>query len=484
MKRIPYIVFILGVLFIIHSLLFFTRSCQQDTGISNTISITPVDIMPEILVNDKDIVMDQSNLFPILKSNPEKWNKGNRKEISLDEPSEVIYGDSSIHFKSCHFAEEFLPYFYTYQTPVIFSLCSFGTPGDYSDAHAPFGFSNVHFQNNVSFEQNTFYRDIYFHECRFDRKLEFAAENTFVQGSCTFMNCAVKSGIQFEKVAGFDTLQSRQAPTELVFSEDTIHGCLDLSGFDFKNTSLIITDTWLDSLNLEDARIKDKLSLRAGSLQDRYKKKVWANSNFLRFFLAPYFDEFERQMTLLNISGTDVEKISLDYSYFKLYFPKKASPNDISALYKQLLDKYSRNGELINYQAVDIDFHRYLGGLFNWISHFWWNYGYTKQRIFFWTILFLFVFTICNYFNLAKALASYKITNIQTWIDNAKSEVKYRKLKSFFASLLYTSGIFFGIKLDFEKLQFSKMGYSVFILFQFLIGLVCTGFIVNLIFSK
>jgi hypothetical protein len=484
MKRIPYIVLIIVALLVVHSLLFFTQSCRLETGVTDGMHITPVDIRPEIQVTDGDIILDKSGLFPILKQNPAKWNEGNRKEVGVDQPEEIFYGESDIRFANCHFTKEFLPYFYSYQTPVIFSLCSFGSSGTYSDTHAPFGFLKLHFQNTITFEQNNFYKDIYFNDCQFDGRLQFAMENNFLDGTCTFMNCLAKSGIKFEKADPADTAKSLQGPTEIEFSEDTVRRCLDFSGYNFKNTALKLTDTWLDSLNLQDITLTEILSLRAGSLQRHYEKKNWAHSAFLRFLLSPYFDEWKERKTALNITGTDIEKISLDYSYFKLYFPKTASANDISALYKQLLDKYSHDGELMNYQAVDIDFHEYQGGIFNKVSHYWWNYGYNKQRIFVWTFLFMLAFATINYFNLSKAIDSYKIDNIQKWINDSGRRSKYHKAKKLLASILYTSGIFFGIKLNFEKLQFSRVGYAVFILIQFLVGLVCTGFIVNLIFSK
>ena len=49
------------------------------------------------------------------------------------------------------------------------------------------------------------------------------------------------------------------------------------------------------------------------------------------------------------------------------------------------------------------------------------------------------------------------------------------------ASLYYTFILFFGVKIDFEKINFNDVTFSTIILTEFIVGLICAGFIVHLI---
>jgi len=150
-----------------------------------------------------------------------------------------------------------------------------------------------------------------------------------------------------------------------------------------------------------------------------------------------------------------------------------------------LLDKYSKNGEIENYKLVDIDYHNFQGGFFNFFSKYWWNYGYSKWLIFIWCLFFIGVFSLINYLLIPKIYYTYPllhINNYHHWVIRHQTfSKKNKKNLRYFTCLIYTCILFFGIKLDLSNLKFYKLSIAIFILFQFTIGLICTGFIIHLI---
>ena len=130
------------------------------------------------------------------------------------------------------------------------------------------------------------------------------------------------------------------------------------------------------------------------------------------------------------------------------------------------------------------------------IQHAWWDYGYQKEKIFFWIAWLVLVFTLVNsilfrYMN-EKV---YKIENVySTWVpSNSKSsntkqiEVKSAGLKivsafnDFFASFFYTSLIFFGLRLNVDKINFSNPLGVFYLFIQYALGLICLAYLTNFI---
>jgi len=118
----------------------------------------------------------------------------------------------------------------------------------------------------------------------------------------------------------------------------------------------------------------------------------------------------------------------------------------------------------------------------------WWNFGYSEFRIF---IISLVLILLYSTVVLIKGI-SYFIDNVYN-LKNIEDGIKFLKSsnKSGFCKYVhkislvffYVSFIFFGIRLDWEKLNFKKLGLVLFIFLIYTSGLLCIGFIVNIIFS-
>jgi len=274
---------------------------------------------------------------------------------------------------------------------------------------------------------------------------------------------------------------------DIYFNSDTLKGTLDFSHCIFSpGKSIQFDNTFLpDTIDLSYVALTDSIHLTSHEIFPQIKNKSWAKSAFLKFLLQPILDTSESFKCKINLVGTDVNKINLEYKYFNFYFPKGTTDNEITHSYESLLEKFKKDGETYNYELLDIDYHDYQGGLFNFFSKYWWNYGYSKWLIFIWSFLFIFIFTIVNFKNFTTAIICYPIKSIENILPDFKiirphNQNRLNK-RSIVAASLYTSIVFFGIKLDVENINFKNFNYSLFVLLQFMIGLVCTGFIVHLI---
>lgn len=204
----------------------------------------------------------------------------------------------------------------------------------------------------------------------------------------------------------------------------------------------------------------------------------------------------------INLLHADIDKIKMQYGNLKLYFPDniKSDParyDEITSTYDKLLATMATHGFKDSYEDLDCEYRlwkasrtppkgNYFTDQFNkavsavrlatgYIAYAWWKFGYAKERIILWTILFLIIFSAFNEAYYEKVLAAYPIDNL----DTRKTPPGKADRKGIY-SWLYTFIIFFRVSLDFSRINFnSRITYAL--IFQYLVGLVCTGFLINLI---
>lgn len=177
------------------------------------------------------------------------------------------------------------------------------------------------------------------------------------------------------------------------------------------------------------------------------------------------------------------KKLDIDYRYFELSFIT-ANANEIEPFYEALLNNFRNKGELENYKLLDIDYQRFklknskLGYYFWWVPEYWYNYGYNKERVFGWSLLFLLIFTLLNYWLLPKLNSNvYNIANIPL----------FRKLsigKRFWYSFLYTSIIFFKLSLKIENLNTKKVAGIMYLVFIYTLGIICLAYMASFVLGK
>lgn len=404
--------------------------------------------------------------------------EGNRTVLKTQKPIEYRYftldGDIS------------LPSSITYPSKVIFQNCNFNDSVVPSKALFSLDFFDERFLDTILFAETSFHEGFSFTSSRFEKLLDFSYANSFFNKDCGFTFCKMMAGVrlpgQHQSILspGGD---SNYLFKTLYFIQDTILGKLDLSNTRLTaSQKLIFSETFVDSLDLSFSNLVNPVDLTAGNIIHKRVPRQWMSNAVYKFILLPYVETDKIEKTKINLTGTSSEKIKIDYHNFQLYFDSTASNDEKNAVYQGLLDNFKKNGESENYRLLDIEYHDFQAGFFNFFSKYWWNYGYSKWLIFIWSAIFVIVFSVFNYKFFLKAMAAYKIESINSWFVSKQGRQWQGTFWSgMIASILYTGAIFFGVRLDFEKFNFKHLRYAVFILFQFLLGLVCTAFIIHLI---
>lgn len=189
----------------------------------------------------------------------------------------------------------------------------------------------------------------------------------------------------------------------------------------------------------------------------------------------------------IDLKGAPIANIIMDYNRFVLEPSSLDDQQDATSIYTALLANFKNRGFDESYELADIDFQQYkgrhgqtlLGKLFlpciDRMQDLWWKYGYEKFRILVITPGLLLIFTLIN-------LAFYKKLNKSAYTINDEEIAKQGV--SFYNSLVYTSVIFFSFTLKLENLHFKSRGLSLWLIFIYLSGIICLGFLANYVLKS
>ncbi len=165
------------------------------------------------------------------------------------------------------------------------------------------------------------------------------------------------------------------------------------------------------------------------------------------------------------------------------------------SIYEEVLKKLDNDGYMDSYEILDIEYRRfkdkhgggltYVGG---WLQDWWWDYGYAPEKVFKKTLWIWFILSIINlalYHKLREGV--YAIPFLDRWDYHRVSWLK-RWVYYWLEVVTYTAIIFFGLKMDVAKFKTAALrSYPVlffWLMVNYVVGLVCVGFIVNIIFTK
>ena len=209
------------------------------------------------------------------------------------------------------------------------------------------------------------------------------------------------------------------------------------------------------------------------------------------------------------LARTNINKIRINMDLFELWFPPYfktktlyglemrdvITEEEVRVVYEQLLANFKTNGFVNSYKALDIQYDKYQAKHKGWFSFYvldtiqdlWWEYGYSKNRIFLWTFLIFIMFSIINMFFIRKLISDiYRIKFMYCFLEEGKN--KFIRKISFLNSVgSYTAIVFFGLKMDVEKFQVGAHRKHpflfIYLMLIYIIGLICLGFIVNVLFK-
>lgn len=121
--------------------------------------------------------------------------------------------------------------------------------------------------------------------------------------------------------------------------------------------------------------------------------------------------------------------------------------------------------------------------LWDSIQLLWWGYGYEKTKVLYWSVLIILLFSIYNIFRYEQLLNVFNLENLNPAHISDTTNGNTRKALRFWYCLIYTSFVFFKVSFEFKTMNF-KSKYVLTLLIQYLVGLICSAFIVNLILGK
>ena len=320
----------------------------------------------------------------------------------------------------------------------------FGTDfGSKEPHHRPSVFDHVYFGTGVCFRFSFFLSGVQFNNCSFLGDVDFGYTN--------FRHFADFSNIHLGPNAHLNF--------QFAYLPDTIS---------FLNTRDIQQDIVLTDANL--------------AFRDQKKNGVHA--------MAPI------QICLYN---ADVSKIRIDYTHFRLWLPDsvidldasrvaqwtKKTTDDKEAVYESLLNNFKSHGQLESYRLLDIEYQRFKYDE-HWytmplsaINRYWWDYGYSKGLVFLWAAIFIVVFTGINFFFL-----DYLNDHVYRMENLPKPEDRATTLNKLWASLVYTSGVFFRLTLKLENLMYTKKLATAYLIFMYALGIVCLAYMANFVLQK
>ncbi|WP_394972598.1 hypothetical protein [uncultured Croceitalea sp.] len=214
--------------------------------------------------------------------------------------------------------------------------------------------------------------------------------------------------------------------------------------------------------------------------------------NRLNIFQEKRGRKNKNKIFLANFNLDGLETRWLGYELFK---PDPSWTDDhMNAVYLNLLSHFEEKGyneshEELDKQYKSWNYRRNNMFFLDWLDRNWWDYGYNKLIILRNTIYIFLFFSLINSFLLRylskEVYFDKKI--IKAIKSNKKIKPVFRWFYNLPASFFYTSKVFFGIGFKYENLIYEnklsnyKVLYLFYFFFMFISGLVCLGYLINVV---
>jgi hypothetical protein len=354
----------------------------------------------------------------------------------------------------------------TFDSSVIFFFTQFKSPAD---------FGSTKFRGIAHFHWVAFDSSVNFSFAEFDSTADFGI--TKFKGTANFLGATFDSSISFLH-AEFDSTVN--------FFGTKFEGMAHFDLTKFKGKADFGEAHFGGDVTFSNAILPDTLDFR----------RVKDISREIDFTLS--WPPLSGRKCHIALAGANISKIKLNMALFTLWFPKDIyiSYDGQLSVYESVLKKLKDDGLMESYQILDIEYRQlkywHKGGvswyIVNTSQKWWWNYGYSKEHVFLWAIGFWFLFSFVNlglYRRLSESV--YTIAFLEKMEESVSAGVR-KRLFYFFQVVTYTAIVFFGLKMDVGKFKKGVVREHpwlfVYLMLVYVLGLVCLGFIVNIIFTR
>jgi uncharacterized protein YjbI with pentapeptide repeats len=391
-----------------------------------------------------------------------------------------------------------------FHRPIVFWGTNFTGTADFVAAafDSSVSFLDANFHSTADFRWTNFKGWAGFVGATFDSSVSFSAAG--------FHSTADFPGTDFKGTAGFD-LATFDSSVNFGYAEfdstadfwwTTFKGMAFLEGTTFKRMAFFEGTKFKGMADFGKARFGGDVTFSNAILPDtldfRHVKDI---SREIDFTLSQ--SPLSGGKCHIALAGADISKIKLNMALFTLWFPidttfgKSTAGKDSiiridstsydgqMSVYESVLKKLKDDGLMESYKILDIEYRRLKykhGGFFYWyivdtIWQWWWNYGYSKERVFLWAIGFWVLFSLVNLIIYPKLRTEvYEITRLP------------QSGRNLLGAITYTAIVFFGLKMDVDKfgndVVHKHPWLFIYLMFVYVLGLVCLGFIVNIIFTR
>jgi len=319
-----------------------------------------------------------------------------------------------------------------------------------------------------------------------------ALESSILYKDFTFTECDVKGGAyfvgsQFLGLASFES-SNFQGPVPVYFN-----GVI-----------------WGDTVVMSEATFRSQVDFDS-SVLPRYWDFSYVTLDTLVDLTVTKLDSGQDSCQI-NLVGTDLNKVKLDYQKYRLFFPKGTATEEKRRMYETLLKQFETNGYRDSYRLLDMEYRGFdyrtradesglLGHVWfrvaNWVDRTWWRYGYEKGRIFAWTGGLFGGFWLLNFLFLGLLHEQvYPIPAVWRAHGGEVTDHKHYILwgpqlvafwrpaaRSLFYSALYTGFVFFGLKMELDRMPFRHWLGTVYLFVQYILGLACLGYLANVVIT-
>ncbi|MVN21423.1 pentapeptide repeat-containing protein [Mucilaginibacter arboris] len=192
-----------------------------------------------------------------------------------------------------------------------------------------------------------------------------------------------------------------------------------------------------------------------------------------------------------DLNDTAIEEyIQLCHNNKDHIVPNALSDEEISSIYEKEIKALDTQGQKTSEEKLDIEY-RDFKYTWNILPHIWNCYGYHKEWVFWWTFIFLSMFTLITSFclyNFKKNVYEIKVIPLLPPFRNIKDRgfeyiMKYL-VKRLWYSFLYTCFIFFPLLLKFENIRSVKFWGIFYIFLMYLLGLFCLTYVAGFVLQK
>ena len=363
-----------------------------------------------------------------------------------------------------------------FNKPALFTLDVFKKPISFSSVtskefmnfewaifneYASFNYSNL--LNQVNFYEVAFEKGASFYATKFDNanfiKTIFNGPAIFnyanFHGRALFVNAKFYRNVSFEQASFHDTTD---------FSYSTFYSNLLLTKASFQKTLSFANAQFHGLVVFDEVKLPEYLD---------FSNVTHINQPISFKKITPEYNKIIK----INLVGTEVTKIILDYSFFSLYFPEEASPASIQNVYQSLLKVQQDNGFENGYKKLRIEFLTYQyrqNG--QYISYFFdkyfWNFGFDKAHLIVLIGYIILFFTLINtaFFHiLEREIYTIPFLNISSKSEIIEKHFIFRYLFYFPMALIYTLLVMFRGILGESHIISSIKGKNFFICLYFLL---------------